>query len=143
VIATLALAGVSVAILSASRAPALRGEGVSWQATAFSSASSSSGFAISGSVGGLWPGDSTSLLLTVSNPQHFAIAVNSISTSVGAANATCLATTLTVGRFKGSLTVPAQGIAQVSVPVSLSHSAPNGCQGAVFPLTYSGLAGKA
>ena len=100
-------------------------------------------FTIAGSVGGLYPGASARLVLTVSNPQPFAIDVTSITTTVGDASASCAASNLTVAAFSGNLNVPGRSSARVAVPVALGHAAPDACQGAVFPLTYSGLAQKA
>jgi hypothetical protein len=99
-------------------------------------------FTIAGSIGGLWPGHSAPLVLTVYNPQPFTIDVRSISTVVGTPKTGCTASNLTVAGFAGRLYVPAGGMAHLSVPVALIHAAPDACQGAVFPLTYSGFARK-
>lgn len=143
--------GALVVVLAAPHASkaTLRGSGTSTlHATAPSgvptgAASPKPGFRISGSVGGLYPGDSAPLMLTVTNPQQFAIVVTSIATTAGSPNPGCVAGYLTVAGFSGQLTVAAQGSGQISVPVTLSHAAPNACQGAIFPLTYSGSAHKA
>jgi hypothetical protein len=97
-------------------------------------------FRIGGSVAGLYPGLTTGLVLTVVNPQHYAIVVTSITTKVGMPKAGCDASNLTVSAFSGHLKVGARRAAQLSVPVTLIHAAPDACQGAVFPLKYSGLA---
>jgi hypothetical protein len=97
-------------------------------------------FTIRGSVKGLYPGKSKPLVLTVRNPQAFAIVVTSITTSVGTPNAGCASINLEVTQFAGNLPVPAKGTAKVTVTATLSHSAPDACQGAVFPLTFSGTA---
>jgi hypothetical protein len=125
----------------------LRGTGVSWRRVALATRSptagtSARGFTIGGDVGGLFPGDSVQLVLTVSNSFNFPIDVTSITTEIGAPNPGCVGSYLTVGAFSGHLAVPAGGSAQLSVPTTLSHAAPDACQGAVFPLTYSGLAVK-
>jgi hypothetical protein len=99
-------------------------------------------FRIAGSVGGLYPGLSSPLVLTVNNPQAFTIVVTSITTTVTDASATCLAPNLSVSAFSGQLSVPGFGAAQTSVLASLAQSAPDACIGATFPLAYSGLAGK-
>lgn len=99
-------------------------------------------FRIGGSVGGLYPGDSATLILTVTNPQHFAIVVTSISTTVGSPKPGCGAGYLTVAGFSGKLVVGARSSQQVSVQATLSHAAPDPCQGVVFPLHYDGLAKK-
>jgi hypothetical protein len=100
-------------------------------------------FRISGNVAGLYPGARLPLVLTVTNPQHFAIAVTTLSVSAGNAAPGCTAANLTATSFSGRLTVPAGGTGAVSVRVTLAHSAPNACQGAVFPLRYTGVASKA
>jgi hypothetical protein len=100
-------------------------------------------FRIGGSVGGLYPGSSALLTLTVTNPFHFAIVVTSITTAVGSPIPGCTQSNLSVGAFTGGLRVDPVGSAQVTVPVTLSHAAPDACQGVVFPLEYSGLARKA
>lgn len=139
--------GVAAAALQAGRAdrPTLQGEGTSWQL-----ASERSGkhvarvprgtFRIGGSVGGLYPGDSTELVLTVSNPQRFPIVVSSISTIVNRPRAACSASYLRVGRFSGHLRVRTHASAQVSVVIALAEAAPDACQGMRFELRYHGLA---
>ena len=99
-------------------------------------------FGISGSVTGLYPGASMPLVLTVSNHQEFAIVVDSITTSVGSPSPACASANLSVSQFTGNLAVPAEGTSNVTVTVTLSHAAPDACQGAVFPLQYSGTAVK-
>ena len=100
-------------------------------------------FRIAGSVGGLYPGGTAALVLTLSNTAHFAIVVTSVTTQVASPEPGCSGSYLTVEPFAGARTVPAEGTAQITVPVVLSHAAPDPCQGAVFPLAYSGLARKA
>lgn len=100
-------------------------------------------FSISGGVNGLYPGASLPLVLTITNPAAFPIVVTSVSTSVGSPAATgCASTNLTVTQFSGRLSVPARSAATLTLTATLSHAAPDACQGAVFPLTYSGTAVK-
>lgn len=101
-----------------------------------------SGFGISGRVAGLYPGASLPLTLRIDNPNSFKIDVVSITTSIGDASAACLAANLTVSQFTGDILVPAHGSASEAVVAMLQHSAPNACQGAVFPLTYNATAKK-
>jgi hypothetical protein len=105
-------------------------------------AATAGSFPISGDIAGLYPGAQLPLVLTVHNPQHFAIVVTTLSVSVGDAAPGCTAANLTATSFSGQLQVPALGAAAVSVHVTMVHSAPNACQGVVFPLHYSGLASK-
>jgi hypothetical protein len=141
--------GAAVAALQARGADqsVLQGEGSSLQLTSAHSSKHAphhkkGRFQIAGSVHGLYPGDSTDLMLTVSNPFSFPIVVKSISTTVGSPRPSCKALYLTVGSFSGHLKVTSHGSAQVSVPVVLAHAAPNGCQGVRFGLEYHGLARK-
>jgi hypothetical protein len=101
------------------------------------------GFMIAGSVHGLYPGKVAALALTVTNPLPFAIKVTSITIVVSDANPGCAAANAMVTSFSGSLAVPKLGSAVATVQFTLFHSAPNACQGAVFPLKYSGEATKA
>jgi hypothetical protein len=100
------------------------------------------GFRIAGSVGGLYPGKTALLVLTVTNFEPFAIVVQSLSVSVGNANTGCTASSVSVTGFTGALAVPKLGTAMATVQFTLLHSAPDACQGAVFALTYSGEATK-
>jgi len=115
------------------------------QAAAASSpqAASSAGgetFIITGKVSGLYPGSTFPLVLTVTNPYSFAITVTSITTTVSNASSTCLAANVNVSSFSGHLLVGAGKTAKTAVTAKMLHSAPNPCQGVVFPLRYSGLA---
>jgi hypothetical protein len=102
-----------------------------------------SSFSISGSVAGLYPGNTRSLVLTVTNPQKVAITVTPITTTVSNASTKCLAANLKVTKFSGHLVVPAGKTAKATVDAEMAHSAPNGCQGAHFPLVYTALATEA
>jgi hypothetical protein len=99
-----------------------------------------SSFSITGSVGGLFPGKTFALTLTVANPHTVAITVTSITTTVGAASLHCGANRITVTAFAGHLVVHAGKKAKAVVHVTLAHTAPNTCQGAHFPFHYRGLA---
>jgi hypothetical protein len=100
-------------------------------------------FRIGGSIGGLYPGVVTHLVLSVVNPQRYALVITSISTTVGTPKTGCSATNLSVGSFSGHVKVKAHRSVQVAVQVSLAHAAPDACQGALFPLQYSGLGRRA
>jgi hypothetical protein len=136
-IALLSVAALTVALPAQRAASAtLYGNGISWQTTAVTTPSRT--FTISGSIGGLWPGKAARLVLAVHNPQPYAIAVTSISTTVESPGVPCAASALSVRAFAGMLHVGAKATAHVSVPITLAHSAPDACEGAVFPLRYNG-----
>lgn len=97
-------------------------------------------FTIDGDVDGLYPGASSQLQLSVTNNEPFAIVVVSIMTSVSDATSTCPASNLAVGSFIGHLSLRAGEQAVTTVAAVLRHGAPDACQGATFPLQYTGSA---
>lgn len=115
-------------------------------------------FYVSGNVSGLYPGSSNNLFLQVQNPFTFNINVTSL-TIVPANATTCAATYLTFNgtRYQSSTIItitlnPALFVAAGTTspagavpaePMGLVMSAPNGCIGAVFSLTYGGNAVQA
>jgi hypothetical protein len=103
-------------------------------------ASAAAAFSITGNVAGLYPGKTLPLVLSVTNSQASAITVTSITTTIGNAGSVCTAKYLKVTHFGGHLHVGTKKTATVTVKVTLLHSAPNRCEDAVFPFTYSGLA---
>jgi len=100
-------------------------------------------FRIAGSAAGLYPGHTVPLVLTVTNPESFAIVVTSLTVKVSNASTKCTAGNLSATAFDGKLTVPAHRSARATLHLSMHLSARNGCEGAKFPLTFRGLAGKA
>ena len=100
-------------------------------------------FIVSGQVENLRPGGSRPMVLTVRNPNSVGIRVTSLTVRAGAASAACQASSLTLPQWTGSLVVPKNGSATLTVQVSLQSSAPDACQGAQWPLTYGGTAVKA
>jgi hypothetical protein len=100
-------------------------------------------FTISGKVSGLYPGKTLSLVLKITNPNTVSITVTSITTTVSNASSTCVAANAKVTSFSGHLVVGAGKSATTTVHATMVHSAPNACQGVVFPLHYSGVATEA
>jgi hypothetical protein len=146
-VATLALLLLAPVVFSATpgAALALTGSGSASVSRGGTATASSTGntFGITGGVSGLYPCDVAQLPRTVTNRKPFPISVTSISTSVAQASPGCLAGYLSVSAFTGHLTVPATGNATATVTATLSHAAPDACQGATFALTYTGQAVKA
>jgi hypothetical protein len=99
-------------------------------------------FRITGSVAGLYPGSKRALVLTVTNPQAFAVVVTGITTTVSSARAACSASNLSIGVFSGQLHLPPRGSAMVSVNASLRQTTTDACIGTAFNLAYRGLARK-
>jgi hypothetical protein len=100
-------------------------------------------FVVSGQVENLGPGGTQPMVLTVRNPNSVGIRVTSLTVRAGAASVACQASSLTLPQWTGSLVVPKNGTATLTVNVVLEPTAPDACQGARWPLTYGGTAVKA
>ena len=109
--------------------------------------SSEAVFYISGNVTGLYPGASTELPLTVTNPNTIRIKVTSLSVSVVASSkAGCSATgsNLAVGKYLGpSFILGSNRSKIVPVLITAPASLQDPCQGAKFKLSLSGRATSA
>ena len=97
-------------------------------------------FSITGGVGGLFPGKTSALVLTVSNPDRVTIKVTSITTTVSNASLHCGGGNVEVTPFSGHLVVPPRKAGKATLLVTLVHTAPDTCQGTQFQFTYRGLA---
>ena len=107
-------------------------------------------FTISGSIGGLVPGVTQPMSLTLTNPNSWDIRVLTVDTAVGSPGvARCPSSALSVSPYVhagGGVIVPRKGSTTLSVAVLLEDSTSvdlNGCPGASFPLAFSGTAEKA
>lgn len=103
------------------------------------------GFTIAGDASGLYPGGTVELPLTLDNPYAEDIRVTSITVSVtGTSAPSCAASNLHTPDYEGpGIIVPAHGASSLSLAVSLSRSAPDGCQNVTFTLWYAGKAESA
>jgi hypothetical protein len=100
-------------------------------------------FTISGTVSDLYPGAQKPLVLTVANPNNFAIDVQTLAATVQAPSSSgCPPTMLTIPGFSGHLPVPANATATKTMVATMDADAPNACQDVTFPLKYSGTAVK-
>jgi LPXTG-motif cell wall-anchored protein len=97
-------------------------------------------FEIAGEVDGLYPGAETTLDAVVTNPYPFAIRIMSTSAMVLDAGAACPASMLEVGDAQATVDVPAGATGIVPLPVRMDMSAPDACQGATWPLMFTGTA---
>lgn len=100
-------------------------------------------FGVSGSVDGLYPGGSRMLELVVTNPNAFPIVLSDVSTSVEGAGPNCPAGSIAVGSMNSRVLVPAASSTRTNLPVKMSRSATDDCQGATFPLTFTATATEA
>lgn len=108
-------------------------------------------FQISGSLGGIAPSVTRQLVLTVTNPNNQTIKVTALSASVasitkaaGAPAGPCSAISLLqVGSWTGTAFIVNPGQTRAitgHIPLTLSNSSGDGCQGATFNLNYTGSA---
>lgn len=114
--------------------------------------SSGSGFDLSGTVGDLAPGLTSSLVLRVTNPNSFPITLRTVEISVGSEPVGCPSASLTIAgqAFSGSppamtvtglsTVVPAYQSAAQPLTILLDRSAGNRCQHVTFPFQYLGTA---
>ena len=98
--------------------------------------------AISGDVEGLHPGAHAALEVTVANPYAFDVRLRSLEITVGDAGPDCSAPALIVGPIPTDDIVRGRAASVVDVPIAMADSAPDACQGATFPLTYTATAAK-
>lgn len=97
-------------------------------------------FEISGEIDGLYPGVDATLEARVTNPHPFGIEVNSVAVIVADASSRCKASMLTVDGSSESVNVPPGGTGTIPLAVEMDRDAPDGCQGATWPLEFVGVA---
>ena len=97
-------------------------------------------FEISGRVSGFYPGASIALVLTLSNPNSFAISVTSLEVDVRSPGSGCGPANLEVGPFYGPVAVPGKDSAITEISVRMVENPDDACQGVTFPLVYRGAA---
>lgn len=107
-------------------------------------------FTISGSVTQLVPGGSKPLTVTISNPNGYAIDVMTIAATVAAPNPGCPASALSVAPYTYTggtkVTAPGKGSTTMTLTAQYVDSTSvntSACNGATFPLTFTGTADKA
>jgi hypothetical protein len=101
-------------------------------------------FKIKGKIKGLYPGARKKLTLRVTNTQRYRIKITSLRVKVSNSNkAGCEAKWIRPKKtVRVALLIPARAKIRVSYPVRMSKKAPNACQGARWPLRFSGKAVK-
>src|SRR5688500_5149322 len=103
----------------------------------------SSRFPISGSIADLVPGDQRTLLLQVTNPNPFTVSVNQVLVTATAASADCGVANLSISPLPAPVLVGGNASGTAGIPIKLVATAPDACQGATFPLTFSAEVTKA
>ncbi len=99
-------------------------------------------FQLSGSVDGLFPGQATSLGVSVANPFSFDIEITSVHARVADVGG-CVGSNVRIPPFSGSARVTAGREALIPLPVLLDRATPDSCQGVSFPITYTASARRA
>jgi hypothetical protein len=100
-------------------------------------------FTLSGNVDGLWPGAQRTLVVTAENPYPFDIVLTSLNVGVAAASASCPASVLHISSPAADVRIAARGRRAVELVASLDPDAPDGCQGAIWTLSYTASARRA
>lgn len=98
------------------------------------------GFDIGGEIAGLYPGVEATLDAEVTNPHSFPIRVTSVSADVLPAGPGCSGAVLDVGEYDDGVVVPASSSTTVPLLVTMDADAPDACQGAAWPLRFTGTA---
>jgi hypothetical protein len=98
------------------------------------------GFQIAGEVDGLYPGADATLEVRLTNPHPFAIRVISTTVTVLDAGSACPASMLEIGDLQSAVVVPPGGTGSVPLDVRMSAQASDACQGATWPLVFTGTA---
>ena len=99
-------------------------------------------FRIAGSVEGVVPVAVVPLVLSIDNPEAFAIRVESVEVTVADANPSCAADNLIISEVPTPIDVQRRGQEQVTLDATLRPEANDACQGATFALTYSATAAR-
>ena len=92
---------------------------------------------VHGRVRGLYPGASRRMRLVVRNPSSTSVRLTRVTARVANASARCHARNVTIEGFAGSRAIPARGSVRILLPTRMRTTAPNACQGARFPLTFT------
>jgi hypothetical protein len=92
---------------------------------------------VRGHVRGLYPGASKRIRVVVRNRSQVVVLLERLGVRVGDASRSCAAANVRVRGYKGSQPIPAGGHRRLRLRVRMRASAPNGCQGARFPLTFT------
>ncbi len=94
-------------------------------------------FTLTTNYTGLYPDADVSVPVTVHNPARYQLAVHTAAVRVGDANAECRAENLEAFSYSGDVVAPADGDATIPIRTHMLASAPDACQGASFPLSFT------
>lgn len=94
-------------------------------------------FTLTASYSGLFPNADVSVPVTVHNPVAYDLAVHTADVTVGDARPGCGSEYLEAFSYSGDVVAPAHGDAVIRVRMHMLATAPDACQGATFPLTFT------
>ena len=94
-------------------------------------------FTLTTSYTGLYPNADASVPVTVHNPADYELAVHTADVRVGDAGPACPATNLEAFSYSGDVVAPPHGDATIPIRMHMPSSAPDACQGATFPLSFT------
>jgi hypothetical protein len=95
---------------------------------------------MTGEVDGLFPGVETVVQATVTNQQTFTIVVTALTVRALDSSTDCPGSLLQFGQLASTVGVSPGAATVVRIPVRLDVGAPDACQGATWPLEFSGTA---
>lgn len=100
-------------------------------------------FVVHGHVSGLYPGVRKQMRIIVRNPQSFTVRVTQVTARVSNASIACRSRNVRIVRFTGSRTIPGHGRIRIYLSSRMRRRAPNACQGARFPVTFTATMARA
>jgi hypothetical protein len=95
-------------------------------------------FTLTTSYTGLYPNADASVPVTVHNPAAYDLAIHTAAVRVGDASPGCPATNLEAFSYSGDVVAPSHQDATITIRMHMLASAPDTCQGATFPLSFTG-----
>jgi hypothetical protein len=101
---------------------------------------------LKGHVTNLWPGATRAMSVSVKSPYPYKVAVRSIRMKVRGGKGplgTCPASAIAIKKWRGKLTIKPRGSKRVVLVVTMKQNAPNSCQGALLPVTFSAVGVRA
>jgi hypothetical protein len=97
-------------------------------------------FAVIGEIDGLYPGSEATLDARITNTEAFPIRVLLTRVTVRDANAMCPASMLVFGNSDATVEIPPDATVTLPMTVRLGLAASDACQGATWPLQFTGTA---
>ncbi len=95
-------------------------------------------FTLTTNYTGLYPDADVSVPVTVHNPAAYDLAIHTADVRVGDANPGCPAANLEAASYSGDVVAPSHQDATITIRMHMPAAAPDACQGATFPLSFTG-----